>query len=336
MHHFLVLLLLLASDLLSTRASAEGPPFLTLTEGQVELFSDPSQKIHADIPEGAIRAKYEGVHYLARPLKAGAVLPVGAWLRTRPGARARVVFQNGDQMNVGPATLMRIEPPSKAGKDSGSMTLQYGLVRSILSKSGPRNRFKVRTASATMGVRGTDFVVEARATTALTALTLIRGEVELTKKSGGKAEVKQVKTGETALVEAKKTVQSFATSQGEFRRVLELTERTTTVTQAVEQPKKLRELEAMAREVTIHDLIDHTSTEEERAKVEALVQQSNGDAQALNRMAVVARIAQAPETSPGLQRMKEERLKRSKISGSELENLEVDPYGRYFEGTQTE
>lgn len=318
----------------SAWAHAEKPPILTFVEGTVELFSEPSQKIHAEVPEGMSRARYEGTHYLAQIVRPGARLPLGAWLRTRPGARARVVFANGDQMNVGPASFFKIEAPAGKGQE---MDLRYGLVRSIISKKGPRSRFKVRTSSAVMGVRGTDFVVESNS---LTSLTLIRGAVELRKtekpgsKTAGSAPVKTITAGETAMVEPEKPVLKYETSQTEFKRVLASTEQRQSDRKPVELPAEVREAEAAARKVTTEDLIDHAGTAEERRKIESLIEQGV-DAATLNRVAVVARIVEAPVTSPGLQLLKEQARKRSKISEEELNRLEKDPYERYFEGTQS-
>ncbi len=319
--------LVLAACLFSAVSRAEAPAILTFVEGSVELFSGRSQKVHDSVPEGSVRVKYEGSHYLASSVKPGMTLPSGAWLRTRPGSRARVVFGNGDQMNVGPASLFKIEAPAKA-RGSQEMDLRYGMVRSIISKSGPRSGFKVRTASAVMGVRGTDFVVEA---SDVTALTLIRGSVEL---SRHKEAAKTVSTGETALVQDKKPVEKFATSQLEFRRVLAATEKSPQAA-PVSMPSEVLEREARARDVSKQDLLDHAASPEERKKIESLVK-DGADVQTLNRVAVTARIEQAPATSPGLQRLKEQMRKRYKISEQELNELEKDPYGRYFEGTQTE
>jgi len=316
--------------LVSIPSRAEAPPILTFVEGTVELFSDRSQKIHDAVPDGATRVKYEGAHYLARPVKPGATLPIGAWLRTRPGSRARVVFGNGDQMNVGPASFFKIETQASGPRGSQEMDLRYGMVRSIISKSGPRSGFKVRTASAVMGVRGTDFVVEA---SDVTALTLIRGSVEL---SRDKEAARTVKTGETALVQEKKPVEKFTTSQIEFKRVLAVTEKPAEkVKVAISLPVEVLEREARALDVSKQDLLDHAASPEERRKIESLVN-DGADVQTLNRVAVNARIEQAPATSPGLQRLKEQLRKRSKVSEQELNDLEKDPYGRYFEGTQTE
>ena len=328
----LVLLVPVLSSAIPTVSRAEAPPIVVSAEGVVELFSDPSQKIHDTVPEGSVRAKYEGMNYLARPVKPGAKLPSGAWLRTRPGARARVIFSNGDQMNVGPASFMKIVPPRRGSRDPESLDLRFGMVRSVISPKGPRSRFKVRTASAVMGVRGTDFVVEAHETT---ALTLIRGSIEV--KAGSEAQAalaRVVGAGETAWVAKKAPLEVLPTSKVEFRRVLEATE-SASKPAGVPASQEIAQLEQRAREVTQTDLLAHAGSDEERRRVEKLVA-GGADAHELNRVALATRIDAAPATSPSLERLKKEMSRKAKATGSRLDDLEQDPYGTYFEGTQHE
>ncbi|MEN9723129.1 MAG: FecR protein [Pseudomonadota bacterium] len=350
---FLILMVLF---LVMPVARAERPPILTFTEGVVEMFSEPRQKTHESIPEGASRAKYEGLHYIAQNVTMGSALTLGAWLRTRPGGRARVIFENGDQLQVGPASFLRIAPvsassapstsasPSKdstlpsssqASSPSSELELRHGMVRAIISKTGPRSRFRVRTASAVMGVRGTDFVVETRA---FTTLTLIRGAVELREAPQKGSAMKSLKpqtirTGETALVEEKKPVLAFSTSQLELKRVLHLTEPQSPITSPTDTEVITRE--KRAREVTAKDFSDHAQSPEEKGRLESLIAKT-ADADSLNRLALMTRIQAAPEASPGLQRLKEEVRKRHKLTEEQLKQLEKDPYSKYFEGTQTE
>jgi len=310
-------------------------PILTVAVGPVSLFLEPRPQPHDSVPAGAFRVKYEGRFYLSRSVRVGDALPTGAWLRTLPGARARVVFTNGDQLNVGPSSFIKLES-SKSGE---AMDISYGLVRSIISKSGPRNRLRVRTFSATMGVRGTDFVVESRPSgmerSMATSLTLIRGSVELTPQ--GKQAPQTVKMGQTAFVAEKKPVETFATSRVELKRVTLLTEKPSNIEVPVPQElaSSILELEKKARDVSVTDILAHAASAEEWARLETLIAK-RADVQILNQEAVAMRIEQAPERSPGLDRLMDEAKRRTKRSARELQELEKDPYGLYFEGTQSD
>src|SRR4051794_14863358 len=73
---------------------------LTQTEGSVQLFSHPSKDGVAGPPP---HAKFEGTYYSVKDAQTGDRLEQGNILRTQPGGRARVIFDNGDQFHVAPA-----------------------------------------------------------------------------------------------------------------------------------------------------------------------------------------------------------------------------------------
>jgi len=87
--------------------------------------------------------------------------------------------------------------------------------------------------------------------------------------------------------------------------------------------------------VSVTDILSHAASAEERARLETLIAK-RADVQILNQEAVAMRIEQAPERSPGLDRLMDEAKRRTKRSAQELQELEKDPYGLYFEGTQSD
>jgi len=320
----------------SARASARASdqPVVTLAQGEVTILSAPRAGAHDSVPAGFSRSKFEGKFYLSKKAIIGDAVALQSWVRTMPGARARLVYPNGDQLNVGPGSFFSLE--MQKGAKAETLNFEYGMVRSIISKSGPRSGFRVRTPSAVMGVRGTDFVIEELAGQKATSLTLIRGAVSL--QPNGVKVAQEVKTGETAIAESAKAPEKFATSQTELKRALVLTEKSKVIpAESVEVPSQVAEqvkkLEAQARETTVKDVVQYAATPEEKARLQKIVATAE-DVQAINAAAVQLRVEQAPKDSPGLQRIIEETRKTTKRTEVDLRELEKDPYQKYFDSTQ--
>ena len=105
----------------------------------------------------------------------------GNIVRTSPGSKARVLYDNGDQLTLSGGSAYRVKW-SKDGSGADAkpdLNLMYGKVRAMVAKGGPRSKLTVRTRSATMGVRGTDFFVAdgGAGPNAGTEISVIRGEV---------------------------------------------------------------------------------------------------------------------------------------------------------------
>jgi len=93
---------------------------------------------------------------------AGSPLAVGDTMRTDAVTSARILYPDQSQLLVGKSTEIEIQKPEKGGQWA---RLGAGSLRAIIAKpKGVGNskviRFGVRTRSAVMGVRGTDFVVD--------------------------------------------------------------------------------------------------------------------------------------------------------------------------------
>lgn len=205
----LVASLSLASGLLSPAARAASAQVGTLTqiEGAVKIFTNPSKKLHADGGD-ASRALFEGEYFQVRDARLGDRVEQGNIVRTAPGAKARVVFDNGDQYNVGAGTAYRVSWDKDSNDGKAQINLMHGKLRGMITKGGPRSKLLIRTKAATMGVRGTDFFIADGGAEGETEISIIRGAVEVRPtqpkggaKSGAKApEVIEVKAGYSATI----------------------------------------------------------------------------------------------------------------------------------------
>ena len=183
-------LLAVAWMLVTPTAWASQEATLTRIEGQVHLLKEPSKTPATQVPEGAKRVKYEnGMHYLAVQAKLGDSIGNGHFLRTETNARAQVTYPNGDQITIGPGTMYEVkwaadsEDPEKA---KVQMHLLFGKMRGVVEKGGPRSKLQIRTRTATMGVRGTDFFIAAEGKSG-TEVSTLRGEVEVIPMAGAAA-----------------------------------------------------------------------------------------------------------------------------------------------------
>lgn len=135
---------------------------MTALSGKVELLMEPSATLRSEskLPH----AFFEGKYYLYRTAQVGDPIHKGSFLRVLPGAKAQLIFENGDQLTVGPGSLFRPQWSSdsvNAQEAKPQMDLPYGKIHALISKSGPRNRLKIRSRAMVLGVRGTEFSVDA-------------------------------------------------------------------------------------------------------------------------------------------------------------------------------
>lgn len=308
---------------------------ITQVEGEVKLFSQPGKTAPGPSP----RAKFENTYYTVQDAKVGNEIEKGNLLRTAPGAKARVVYPNGDQFNVGGGTAYQIDwnsDSADAARAVPRMDLKYGKIRGIVEKGGPRSRFNVRTSSATMGVRGTDFFIADEGRGGATEVATLRGEVEVTPavakakpvqiKAGFSTEVPAVVTESTAKKDSSpatsKSVQPPApvirqTSQQELVAIQKSSEVRAQISKQVESEKviqKVLELEKKAVQTTLNDIkkADPEMYETLKAKPIASVNELN--------VQTVQKLAKTAPVAP----------KNRKPYLSELDDLEKGAYQKYF------
>jgi hypothetical protein len=195
----------LITSTVSANPSAETVGTITALDGAARLLISAGKNMSGPPPH----VLFEGDYYSEREAKVGEKLPPGSILRTAPGAQLRLVYENGDQFNVGPATAYKVQASANP-----EIKLMYGKIRAIVSKTGPRNHLTIRTRTATMGVRGTDFAVTDRVNRG-TEVNVLRGAVALKPETESKnappAKAVEVKSGFTAAVPAPVTPPPAAT-----------------------------------------------------------------------------------------------------------------------------
>lgn len=107
----------------------------------------------------------------------------GAVVKTAEKSFVKLVFIDKSQMNIGPSSEMKIEKFDD--KDSGVIDLVKGKIRSQVTKDylqiqdKDKSKLFIKTKTAVLGVRGTDFMVSTNGEN--TATVLFEGEVVFNK-----------------------------------------------------------------------------------------------------------------------------------------------------------
>jgi hypothetical protein len=99
------------------------------------------------------------VSFNGKPVAAGAILKEAGDLETGPGGKAVVLLSENakgekSEISLSSASKLRIE----AGETARAYFLLEGTVRARLKDKVSKGKFQLRTASAVIGVRGTDFL----------------------------------------------------------------------------------------------------------------------------------------------------------------------------------
>lgn len=279
---------------------------ITRVQGEAQVFTDPGATIRGPPPH----VLFEGEYYSVREARAGDRVKNGNIVRTAPGGQAKIVFDNGDQIQVGPATAYRVhwENSGESERKGGSQTLRllYGKLRNIVSKSGPRSNMTVRAGDAVMGVRGTDFYVRLSGVKQALEVTALRGSVSLSAASGVKSV--EVATGYSATVAsaAPGAVAPTPEVRQTTREELDRIRKSTTVPKderaiPPEAASKVQALESKAVEATLEDIKAHDPKAYEQA-----LQRKAASSEDLNDLTVES----VAKTAPGaLRQAKPTRVK---------------------------
>ena len=221
---------------------------ITRMDGDTEIYFNPSKNpSQSKNNSTGTTVLFEGFYYQVKNAKPGDQIQNGNILRTRPSSHANLVFDNGDQINLGPGSSFRIQWKEKNDRKM-YMNLMYGRLRGIISKEGPRQKAIIKTRSATMGVRGTDFFISDSGPNGETKITVLRGEVEVRSESTQK--IIPVKTGMSALVIANAELKSRPTNKQDFKTI----EAASTAISSSSQNPSIEQLEKKALAVTIQDI----------------------------------------------------------------------------------
>lgn len=144
---------------------------------------------------GKVLVRGEGTGSQMTFLKAGDKLFKGTILNTGSGGTVKLLMTDRTILDLGPSSLFKVNDyeiqTGNVGDRKVDLSLDYGTVRASVNEkiSSNKGKFTIRTKAATMGVRGTEFVVNAALpvknfageTTAppKTSLTVMHGKVEV-------------------------------------------------------------------------------------------------------------------------------------------------------------
>ena len=166
--------------------------------GNVEILSNPSKTVTGEGPH----VLFEGTYFNIGDAKIGQKIQNGTIIRTGKDGKAKIVYKNGDQLNIGIGSAYKVSWVENVGnkkQDPSTLNLMYGSLRGIVDKEGPRSGMQVKTRNAVMGVRGTDFNVLQKGTSGESGLNVLRGKVMLTEVQNPNKKL-EVKTGFSAEV----------------------------------------------------------------------------------------------------------------------------------------
>ena len=299
---------------------------LTQVQGEVKLFFSPGNEMKGPSPH----ALFEGTYYSVKDAVAGSSVQKGNILRTAVGAKARVVYPNGDQFNVGSGSAYRITWDSDTTTSKTNMDLMYGKVRGIVEKGGPRSKLTIRTKTASMGVRGTDFFIDDGGPGVGTQISVLRGQVAVknVEKTAKKAQSKEVsvQAGQSADMPASAAPELRPTTQEELKSIQKVSTVKNEIKQQVVFSEKLndqiKKLEAKAIETTVQDI--KVSDPKLYAQIQLKASKSEfKSVDEVNGTTVEQLVKVAPKAPV-----------RLKPSQNELEDQEKDQYKKYFKSEE--
>ncbi len=128
-------------------------------------------------------ARIAGSDGVMRTVDRGSAVRVGDKIETQAGGHVHLRFVDGGRVSLRPSSRLAIEEYSRSvagGAGAIKFRLEEGVVRSITGEWGEasRERFRLNTPLAAIGIKGTDFV--ARADEDKTAASVFSGSIVLT------------------------------------------------------------------------------------------------------------------------------------------------------------
>lgn len=133
------------------------------------------------ILRGQVKAKLTNGSVI--DVKADQSIPEGAVLQTAEKSFVKLIFIDKSQMNLGPNSQMIINSFPK--KEAGIITLVKGQIRSQVTKDymeiddKTKSKLYIKTKTAAMGIRGTDFQVNFNPENQNTSLITFEGKVAM-------------------------------------------------------------------------------------------------------------------------------------------------------------
>ena len=162
------------------------PSFLRLAPLALLLLALTSPARAAGTPDGAAMvgeatlvigvARLISTDGVERLVDRGTAIRVGDRIETGAGGHVHLRFVDGARLSVRPASRLQVENYSRASDASALTAIKFrldeGVVRSITGAWGEaeRDRFRLNTPVAAIGVKGTDFVVKSDGETTLASV----------------------------------------------------------------------------------------------------------------------------------------------------------------------
>ena len=162
------------------------PLFLRLAPLAALLLALTGPAHSAGAPDGAAMvgeatlvigvAKLISADGVERSVDRGSAIRVGDRIETGAGGHVHLRFVDGARLSVRPASRLQVENYSRASDASALTAIKFrldeGVVRSITGAWGEaeRDRFRLNTPVAAIGVKGTDFVVKSDGETTLASV----------------------------------------------------------------------------------------------------------------------------------------------------------------------
>jgi hypothetical protein len=133
--------------------------------GMVASLAQAQEEAAATVSTTAGTAVVQKADGSVRALAPGAALHAGDVITTQPNSSALIKFTDGGELTVRPNSQVKLDAyhynPVLPKADSLVMSLLKGGLRSItgfISRRGPAEAYRLQTATATIGIRGTDFM----------------------------------------------------------------------------------------------------------------------------------------------------------------------------------
>lgn len=153
---------------------------------------------------------------VARKIKVGDKLRVDTSILTGNKSFVRVLFLDNSVLNVGPRSKVSVVETKEDG--TSFIHLLKGTIRSKIhkNKASSKHKFYVKTRSAAMGVRGTEFQVVYNPANNISSLVAYKGEVAMAKvEEDPAAEVKRLKKIRRKQL-AQRSVETTASGEVEY------------------------------------------------------------------------------------------------------------------------
>ena len=232
-------------------------------KGDVQLLTSGSKKFI----QGKDIVLYESLYYIKKKVKVGLKIQNGDILKTGKDSKARVVYKNGDQFNVGEGSAFKIswKKDKVTKRPVSTIQLLNGSLRGIISKKGPRNNLNIKSKNAVMGVRGTDFHFSQKGTSGETAISVLRGQVEVASKNkpNEKRNITQGFSAELSATQLNKELSSLIIGKTSKTDLVEIQKESKIEKQAKEESvseetrKELASLEKAAIKTTLEDIKEY-------------------------------------------------------------------------------